>query len=82
MSKVYSIIEFQSVKDKEVVVEYLLEGEENGDVPDIAMSSHHSVRELAREVEKMEHREAADVFAEEMNKVEVNDGYKNQPESV
>ena len=54
MSKVYSLLVFESNIHKEMVVKYLLDGEEAGDLPDIAMWSYHSIRNLALEVEKME----------------------------
>ena len=54
MSKVYSIIEFESNIHKEMVVEYLLDGEKAGDLPDIAMWSYHSLSKLAKKVEDMQ----------------------------
>ena len=54
MSKVYSLLVFESNIHKEMVVKYLLDGEKAGDLPDIAMWSYHSVRELALKVENME----------------------------
>ena len=55
MSKVYSIIEFESVEDKDMAVDYMLAGEEEGTMPDdYAMRSTSSLSELARQVEDMQ----------------------------
>jgi len=55
VSKVYSIIEFESVEDKDMAVDHMLAGEEEGTMPDnYAMRSTSSLSELAREVEDMQ----------------------------
>ena len=55
MSKVYSIIEFESVEDKDMAVDHMLEGEEEGTMPDFYnMWSGHSLSELAKQVEDMQ----------------------------
>ena len=51
MGKVYSIIEFESVEDKDMAVDHMLAGEEEGTMPDdYAMRSASSLSELARQV--------------------------------